>query len=317
MVVEVRSSPARRAIRGAARREGVYRRGDGPVALLFLLPALVPFVVFTLCGVLATGVLSFMHWNLASSPTPAGLGNYQDLLADDVFHKVLRNTALYTLGVVPVSTALALLVALGLARKLPGALLLRTAYFAPYITTLVASALVFQWLYDPRAGLIDSVLYMVGVPDPPGWLNSTAWALPAIIIFGVWQQIGFNIVLFLAGLQGVDRSLLEAAAVDGANAWQRFLYVTLPLLSPTTFFVLVITTIGSFQVFDQAYIMTNGQFSPDNATNTLVGYLFQKAFVSAASDLGLASAVAGVLFLLVLAVTVVQFAGQRRWVYYD
>ncbi len=314
MVVATRR---RQAIRRVTSRQGAYRRGDGPVALLFLLPALIPFVVFTLLGVLATGALSFMHWNLASSPTPAGLGNYQDLFADDVFRKVLRNTALYTLGVVPLSTALALLVALGLSRKLPGALLLRTAYFAPYITTLVASALVFQWLYDPRAGLIDSVLYLVGVQNPPGWLNSTAWALPAIIIFGVWQQIGFNIVLFLAGLQGIDRSLLEAAAVDGANARQRFLRVTLPLLSPTTFFVLVITTIGSFQVFDQAYIMTNGQFSPDNATNTIVGYLFQKAFVSASSDLGLASAVAGVLFALVLAVTIAQFAGQRRWVYYD
>lgn len=314
MVVEARRS---RAFGRVTPRKGAYRRGDGSVALLFLLPALIPFVVFTLLGVLATGALSFMHWNLAGPPTPAGLGNYRDLLADDVFRKVLRNTAIYTLGVVPLSTALALLVALGLARKLPGAILLRTAYFAPYITTLVASALVFQWLYDPRAGLIDSVLYLVGVQNAPGWLNSTTWALPAIIIFGIWQQLGFNIVLFLAGLQGVDRSLLEAAAVDGANARQRFLRVTLPLLSPTTFFVLVITTIGSFQVFDQAYIMTNGQFSPNNATNTIVGYLFQKAFVSAASDLGLASAVAGVLFALVLAVTIMQFAGQRRWVYYD
>lgn len=316
MAVEGRRTPWQRARGGAAGRPGAYRRGDGRAALLFLLPDLIPFVVFTVLGVLATGGLSFAHWDLVSPPTPVGLQNYQDLFADDVFRKVLLNTLAYTVGVVPISTALALLIALGLARKLPGAILLRTAYFAPYITTLVASALVFQWIYDPRAGLIDSVLYMVGVQNPPGWLNSTIWAMPALIIFGIWQQIGFSIVLFLAGLQGVDRALLDAASVDGANAWQRFLHVTLPLISPTTFFVVVVTTIGSFQVFDQAYIMTNGHFSPDNATNTLVGYLFQKAFVSATSNLGLASAVAGVLFILVFAVTVVQFAVQRRWVHY-
>jgi multiple sugar transport system permease protein len=229
---------------------------------------------------------------------------------------VLVNTLYYTVGVVPIATALALLVALGLNLKLPGSLALRTAYFAPYITTLVAAALVFQWVFDPRAGLIDSVLYAVGVQNPPGWLNSTKWAMPALIIFGIWRQIGFNIVLFLAGLQGVDRTLLDAASVDGAGPWQRFLHVTLPLISPTTFFVVVITTIGSFQIFDQAYAMTNGKFYPDNATNTLVGYLFQRAFVDAGANMGLASAVAWVLFLLVFAVTMVQFLVQRRWVHY-
>jgi len=317
MAVETRATPWRRMVRRAAGREGAYRRGHGRVALLFLLPDLIPFFVFTVLGVLATGGLSFAHWDLVSPPVPAGLQNYRDLFSDDVFRQVLGNTAAYTLGVVPLSTALALLGALGLARKLPGAVLLRTAYFAPYITTLVASALVFQWIYDPRAGLIDSALYLVGVQNPPGWLNSTTWAMPALIIFGIWRQIGFNIVLFLAGLQGVDRSLLDAAAVDGAGPWRRFRHVTLPLISPTTFFVVVITTISSFQVFDQAYIMTGGRFSPDNATNTLVGYLFQKAFVSASANIGLASATAGVLFLLVFAVTLLQFAVQRRWVHYE
>jgi multiple sugar transport system permease protein len=282
-----------------------------------LLPDLVPFLIFTVLGVLATFGLSFAHWDLINAPSFAGLQNYRDIWDDDVFRKVLVNTAYYTLGVVPLSTALALLVALGLNLKLPGSLFFRTAYFAPYITTLAASALVFQWIYDPRAGLIDSALYAIGVPNPPGWLNSTTWAMPALIIFGVWRQIGFNIVLFLAGLQGLDRSLLEAAAVDGAGRWAQFRYVTLPLISPTTFFVVVVTTIGAFQVFDQAYVMTNGQFYPDNATNTLVGYLFQRAFVFAGSNMGIASAVAWVLFMLVFAVTMVQFVLQRRWVHYE
>ena len=301
---------------GLRRRQSRYRRGDGRVAILFLLPDLIPFVIFTVIGVVATFGLSFSHWDLINAPRFAGLQNYRDLWDDDLFRKVLVNTALYSLGVVPLSTALALLAALGLNLKLPGALLLRTAYFAPYITTLAASALVFQWIYDPRAGLIDSVLYAVGVANPPGWLNSTTWAMPALIIFGVWRQIGFNIVLFLAGLQGVDRSLMEAAATDGAGRWGQFRHVTLPLISPTTFFVVVVTTIGSFQVFDQAYIMTSGQFYPDNATNTLVGYLFQRAFVFAGSNMGLASAVAWGLFMLVFMVTMLQFLLQRRWVHY-
>ncbi len=316
MSAAARVSLRQRMAHRLAPRPGVYRRGDGRVALLFLLPDLIPFVVFTLAGVLSTGGLSVLHWDLVSTPTWAGFGNYADLLNDDTFRQVLGNTVLYTLGVVPVSTALALLVALGLNARLPGALLLRTAYFAPYITTLVASALVFQWIYDPRAGLIDSLLYAIGVQDPPAWLNSTTWALPALMIFGVWRQIGFSIVLFLAGLQGVDRSLLDAAQVDGAGVWSRFRYVVFPLLSPTTFFVAVVTTINSFQVFDQAYVVTNGRFGPNNATNTLVGYLYQKAFVSTEPNLGLASAVAWVLFLLVLAVTGVQFVAQRRWVHY-
>jgi multiple sugar transport system permease protein len=312
---------ARPTIRGRIARRlghqaGAYRRGDGRVAILFLLPDIIPFFIFTVLGVLATFGLSFSHWDLINAPRFTGLDNYRYLWDDDLFRKVLFNTLYYTVGVVPLSTALALLVAMGLNLKLPGSLLLRTAYFSPFITTLVAAALVFQWIYDPRAGLIDSVLYAIGVPNPPAWLNSTTWAMPALILFGVWRQIGFNIVLFLAGLQGVDRSLLEAASVDGAGKWGQFRHVTLPLISPTTFFVVVVTTIGSFQIFDQAYAMTSGQFYPDNATNTLVGYLFQRAFVYAGSNMGIASAVAWVLFMLVFAVTMVQFTMQRRWVHY-
>ncbi|MGH2409851.1 MAG: carbohydrate ABC transporter permease [Chloroflexota bacterium] len=286
------------------------------MAILFLLPDLIPFLAFTVLGVFATFGLSFSRWDLVTAPSWVGFGNYSNLFSDDLFRKVVRNTVLYTLGVVPISTALALLAALGLNLKLPGSLVLRTAYFAPYITTLAAAALVFQWVYDPRAGLIDSVLYAIGVPSPPEWLNSTTWALPALIIFGIWRQIGFNIVLFLAGLQGVDRNMLEAASVDGAGRWARFRYITLPLISPTTFFVVIISTIGSFQVFDQAYVMTSGRFYPDNATNTVVGYLFQKAFVSSTAELGLSSAVAWLLFLFVFAITMIQFAVQRRWVHY-
>ncbi len=291
------------------------RRGDGRVALLFLLPDLIGFVLFTLLGVIGTLGISFTHWNLVGPLSWVGLNNYRDLVHDPLFWQVMGNTIYYTLGVVPISTALALLIALGLNRKLPGMAFFRAAYFAPFITTLTAAALLWQWIFDPTRGLIDSMLYMIGVSNPPAWLNSTAWAMPALIIFGVWRQIGFSMVLFLASLQGVPRPLLEAASVDGAGPWRRFLTITLPVISPTTFFVVIITTIGSFQLFDQAFILTNGRFSPDNATNTLVGYLYQKAFVDL--NMGAASATAWVLFLVIFAVTIVQLIGQRKWVHYD
>ncbi len=294
---------------------GNIRRGDGRVALLFLLPDFIGFFIFTLLGILGTAGISFVKWNLVQQPTWVGLDNYSQLLHDPLFWQVMGNTTYYTIGVVPISTVLALLAALGLNRKLSGMTFFRAAYFAPYITTLSAAALLWQWVFDPQRGLIDSMLYTVGVSNPPEWLNSTIWAMPALIIFGVWRQIGFSMVLFLAGLQGVPKNLLEAASVDGANTWQRFRHVTLPLISPTTFFVVIITTIGSFQLFDQAFVMTNGKFFPDNATDTLVGYLYSKAFTLL--DMGVASAAAWVLFLVVFAVTLVQLVGQRRWVHYD
>jgi multiple sugar transport system permease protein len=285
------------------------------VALLFLLPDLIGFFVFTLLGVLGTLALSFTHWDLVGAPSWVGFGNYRDLGDDPLFWQVLGNTASYTLAVVPISTALGLLVALGLNRGLPGTVILRTAYFAPFITTLAAAALLWQWIFDPTRGLIDSVLYEIGVVNPPAWLNSSVWAMPALVIFGVWRQLGFSMVLFVAGLQTVPRPLMDAALVDGANVWQRFRHITLPMISPTTFFVVIISTIGSFQLFDQAFILTSGRFGPDNATNTLVGYLYQKAFVDL--NMGAASATAWALFIIIFAVTIIQLIGQRRWVHYE
>lgn len=291
------------------------RRGDGRVAILFLLPDFVGFFVFTLLGVIGTLAISFTHWDLVKAPTWLGLENYRALADDPLFWQVVKNTAYYTVAVVPISTLLGLLVALGLNRRLPGTTVLRTAYFAPFITTLASAALLWQWIFDPTRGLIDSYLYMLGVTDPPAWLNSSLWAMPALIVFGIWRQIGFSMVLFLAGLQSVPRPLLEAATVDGANGWQRFRHVTFPMISPTTLFVIIISTIGAFQLFDQAFVLTSGRFGPDNATNTMVGYLYQKAFVDL--NMGEASATAWALFIMIFAVTIVQLVAQRRWVHYE
>jgi multiple sugar transport system permease protein len=188
----------------------------------------------------------------------------------------------------------------------------RAVFLLPYITLTVAISLVWKWLYLPDVGLINQILGFFGIHGP-AWLTSPIWAMPAVIILSIWKSFGYNMVLFLAGLQGIPENLYEAAAIDGATGWNRFRYVTLPLLSPVTFFVVVISTIGSFQVFDQALVMTQG--GPGVSTTTLVLYIYQVGFQS--FHMGYASAVAWVLFAIVFVFTLIQFWFQRRLVTYE
>jgi multiple sugar transport system permease protein len=279
----------------------------------FLLPNLLGFLTFTFLPVLAALLISFTNWDLLQAPDWIGLANYRRLATDRLFHEVLRNTVVYVAGTVPVQMAIALLVAMALNRRVPGQLFFRTAYFMPVVASTVAVALVWRWIFHADFGLLNSFLYFIGVDEPPKWLSSTRWALPAIIIMSIWQQIGFSMVLFLAGLQSVPGQLYEAAKIDGANGWHRFRYITVPMLSSTTFFVLVISVINSFQVFEQAFIMTQG--GPANATNTLVFNIYRYAFQF--FQMGYAAAMAWVLFAIIFAVTLVQFRMQRQWVHYD
>lgn len=279
----------------------------------FLLPNLLGFLAFTLLPVLAALLISFTDWDLLQAPSWVGLANYRRLAVDPLFHEVLRNTVIYVAGTVPVQMAIALLVAMALSRRLPGTLFFRTAYFMPVVASTVAVALVWRWIFHADFGLLNSFLFYIGIDDPPKWLSSTRWALPAIIIMSIWQQIGFSMVLFLAGLQSVPSHLYEAAKIDGASGFDRFRFITIPMLSSTTFFVLVISIINSFQVFEQAFIMTGG--GPANATNTLVFNIYRYAFQF--FQMGYASAMAWVLFAIVFAVTVVQFRMQRQWVHYE
>jgi len=214
---------------------------------------------------------------------------------------------------VPVRTALALLLAIALNQQLRGVSVFRAAYFLPTITSAVAAATVWRWIYEPNFGLLNSLLYAIGVAHPPAWLSSPAWAMPALILLGVWQGLGFQMVIFLAGLQGIPTHLYEAAAIDGAGWWARFRHITLPLISPTTFFVLIISVIGSYQVFDQAFVLTEG--GPGYATTTLVYYIYEYAFQF--FKMGYAAAMAWILFAIVFVLTVIQFRIQARWVHYD
>jgi len=295
------------------RRSAVERR-EIAAGYGFLMPNLAGFLVFTLLPVLAALALSFTEWDLLGPIRWVGLENYVRMFTQDpTFIRVLRNTTIFVLVTVPVRMALALLVAVALNQGLRGTTFFRTAYFMPVVSSPVAVALVWQWIFHADFGPLNSILWMLGVSNPPNWLTSTQWALPALMIVSIWQGLGFNMVIFLAGLQGIPEQLYEAARIDGAGGWQQFWRITLPLLSPTTFFVLVITTISSFQVFDLAVIMTEG--GPANATNTVVYHIYRNAFQF--FRMGYAAALAWLLFIVVMAFTLIQFRFQERWVNYD
>lgn len=281
---------------------------------LFLVPDLLGTLVFAVGPVLAAFALGFVAWDILTPPRFVGFDNYRELLFEDtVFHQVMVNTSVYVLATVPIRTVLSLLLAIALNQSIRGVSIFRAAYFLPTITSAVAAATVWRWIYEPNFGLLNSLLYAIGVPHPPAWLSSPSWAMPALILLGVWQGLGFQMVIFLAGLQGIPLHLYEAASIDGAGWWARFRHITVPLISPTTFFVLIISVIGSYQVFDQAFVLTEG--GPGYATTTLVYYIYEYAFQF--FKMGYAAAMAWILFAIVFVLTVVQFRVQSRWVHYD
>jgi multiple sugar transport system permease protein len=288
-------------------------RRETRAAWLFLLPSLVLFTVFTALPVLSAFVISFAHWDLFNPPRLALFDNYIALWNDPIFRQVLGNTGYYVALAVPLQMLLGLLCALGLNRGVPGQAVFRVIYFLPVVTSTVAAGLVWAWLFNSNFGLINMGLSAVGITDLPKWLISSKFAMPAVIAVSVWQGLGYAMVLFLAGLQNIRQDLYEAAAIDGATGWSRFWHITLPLLSPMTFFVLIISIIGSFQVFELVYVMTKA--GPANATNTLVYFIYQNGFMF--YQMGIASAAAMVLFLIVLVLTLLQYRLQARWVHYE
>lgn len=289
-----------------------YARKDETTAWLFLLPSLILFLTFTGIPVIAAFGISFTQWDLFNPARFVGLGNYTKLFGDPIFAKVMGNTAYFVLLSVPVQMLIGLGCALALNRGIRGQTFFRVAYFLPVVTSTIAAALVWAWLFNSNFGLVNAVLGLLGVSNPPRWLASSQWAMPAVIIVSIWQNVGYAMVLFLAGLQNIRADLYDAAAMDGAKGLRRFWFITLPLLSPTTFFVLIISIIGSFQIFELVFVMTNA--GPANATNTLVFYIYQNGFQF--YQMGYASAAAMVLFVIVLLMTLVQYGLQNRWVHY-
>lgn len=274
----------------------------------FLLPNFVGFAVLTLVPVALLFYYTFTSWNVFGGAQWSGLDNFRQMLHDASFWTALKNTVYYTVFHIPLTLAAALLLALLLNRKLRGVAFFRTVAFFPYITSIVAIAQVWNILFSPDYGPINDILRAIGIHHPPGWTVSGTWAMPAVIIVGTWREMGYYMLLFLAGLQTIPQELYEAAKVDGANARQRFRAVTLPGLRPTTFFVTVMLTIGSFKIFDLILVMTQG--GPGQSTLVLSQYIYQKGFGE--SQFGYASALSIVLFAICFVITIVQFLINKR-----
>jgi multiple sugar transport system permease protein len=286
--------------------------GEGRWALLFLAPTLIGLVILSVGPIAATVGISLTAWDLLRAPQFVGLDNYTALLADDRFLKALRNTAFYTVVSVPLGLAIALGLAVALNQTIRGIAWIRTAYFLPVVTSTVAIALVWQWIYAADAGLLNQVLGVFGL-EPRKWLVDPTLAMPSIVAMSVWQGLGTNIIIFLAGLQAIPVELLDAAGVDGAGRWARFRHVVLPLLTPSIFFTGILSLIGSFQVFDQIYVLSRPR--PTEATITIVYFIYENGFKF--FKMGYASAASWVLFVIVALLTFVYFRGQDRWVHYQ
>lgn len=286
---------------------------------LFLLPSFVGFLIFVAAPVVVSLLLSFVDWNLLRPPEFTGIANYVQLLTrDPVFWKVLRNTLYYVLVTVPLQLVLGLVLALALNQAIRGVLVYRVVFFMPVVTTIVAGAIVFQFMLNRDFGLISNAIWklaeITGLPiQPPDFLNSTFWSKPAVVMLTLWKNTGFTMVIYLAALQGVPQELYDAAEVDGAGAWDRVRHVTLPLVSPTTFFLLIIQMIGALQLFTEPYTLTRG--GPAQSTLSVVYYIYQNAFEF--GRMGKASAIAWFLFLFIFVFTYIQTRMQRRWVHYE
>ena len=298
--------------RSATRRGGGPLAGEGRWALAFLAPTLLGLAVLSAGPILATLAISLTKWDLLTAPKLVGFDNYAALVSDDRFLKALRNTFFYTIVSVPLGLAIALGLALALNQRIRGIAWIRTAYFLPVVTSTIAIALVWQWIYSADQGLLNEVLGLVGIPAQK-WLSNPTLAMPAIVAMSIWQGLGTNVIIFLAGLQAIPGELLDAASVDGAGRWARFRNVVLPLLTPSIFFTGVLALIGSFQVFDQIFVLVKPR--PTDATITVVYFIYENGFKF--FKMGYASAASWVLFLIVAVFTAVYFRSQGRWVHYQ
>lgn len=286
-------------------------------AYLFLMPTLIMFVLFVLGPMLAAIGLSFFDYNLLrwdSSPEFIGLDNYQKMVDDPRVMPIYQTTLKIAALVVIVNIGLGLSIALLLDKKMPGILrqIFRLAYFFPFVVSVSAVALIWSYLLNTEFGIVNHYLSLLGIERIP-WLRSSTWSPIAVIITEVWKTLGFNVLVFLGGLQTIPDEYYEAAEVDGANGWHRLRYVTLPLLTPTIFFLIVIGTINAFQIFAQPYILTQG--GPGDSSRTVVMYIYEHGFRF--FNMGYASTIALSLFVIIFILTIVQFGLSRRWVFYQ
>ncbi len=286
-------------------------RREAMVFYLCVAPWVIGFLVFLAYPMLRSLYLSFTYYQLGIEPVWVGTNNFSKMWSDPDIRKSLEVTFLYALGNVPGTNILALLVALVLAQDLPGVNIWRTLFFLPTVVSAVAAAVLWLYIFNPEIGLLNSILALFGI-EGPGWITNQYWALPSMIIVS-WWYLGSQMVIYLAGLKGIPKVLYEAAEIDGAGMWGRFRHVTLPMLSPTVFFNMVLGIIGALQVFDLALVLTDG--GPNKATQTFVYWLYQEAFVS--GNMGYASAMAWLLFVIIMLFTLLVIRSSSLWVYYE
>lgn len=284
-------------------------------AYLYLLPALVILVIFNIYPIYKSFAMSFYtDYNFFQNIVNAyGFDNFVKIFNDPNFYLAVRNTFIFVIGVVPVSIVLSLAIALLLNQIKWLSSFFRTVYFLPFVTSTVAISLVWSWIYHTRFGLMNYFLSFLGI-DPIAWLTDPKYAMLAVVIMAIWKSLGFNIILFLVGLNNIDKTYYQVAEVDGAREWQRFTNITIPLLSPTTFLITVVGTINSFKVFDEVYAMFQGRPGPAKSTLTVVYYLYEKFYTE--YQYGIAAAAGVVLFVIILIITLIQIIYNRRFVHY-
>lgn len=290
------------------------RNSDVRSVLGFLSPNLLGFLAFTIVPIGASLILSFYEWPMLGDAVFVGLDNFVRLFTKDpVFWQVVGNTLYFVVGYVILNLAVSLTLAVWLTSKIRAKGLLRFVFFLPVVSPMVANAVVWRLLYAPDDGLIAWFFHTFTGTSGPDWLGSAEWAMPAVIIMSVWAGFGYNMIIFVAGIEGIPQSLYEAAAIDGAGWWRRLRSITFPMLTPSIFFATVMTIISSLQVFAQPFVLTGG--GPGSSTTTLVFYLYQKGFQS--YEMGYASSIAWSLFVLIMVITFVQFRSQKKWVHYS
>ena len=277
-------------------------------AWLFILPALAGTFVFIIIPVICSFGLSFCNWDLINPIEFAGFDNYREIFTDPLFYKIFLNTIVFAVSTSVFGVIIPLILAVILNDKIRGSEFYKTAYFLPFITPMIVIGVVWQWIFDPNIGILNNLLQI-----HINWLYDTRFAMPALIIVSVWKLIGYNMIIFLSSLSTINQSLFEAAKIDGASPVQTFKSVTVPLMSPTIFFVVIITAISSFQIFDLIYLMTQG--GPLDSTNVLVYAIYKNAFEY--FNVGKASAIAYVLFVVILVLTLIQWNLRKKLVYIE
>jgi multiple sugar transport system permease protein len=296
------------------KRKSLVERNENIVGFLFVSPMLIGVTILVLLPIFATFILSFADWKFIQNIDQlkwVGFNNFIELMQDKVFRKSLLNNALF-LFTVPICMIISLVLAVVIDKSVYMKSFFKVAFFMPYISSVVAIAVVWQVLFHPSSGPINQTLMSLGIDNPPKWIADPSFALISVMLIQVWISVGFNLIIYIAGLQSIPKELYEAADMDGANSWVKFRQITFPMVSPTSFFLLITGIISTFKVFDLIAVLTKG--GPIHSTSMIVWHLYDTAFVNL--DIGYSSAMAVILFLIVFIITIFQWLGQKKWVNY-